>query len=315
MRYINELREGENLIEHYLCKRKQTLKSRAGKSYLSLLLQDKTGTIDAKVWELNNNIQSFEENDFIKIDGTVLTYQNDLQLNVRKIRRSNEGEYDPMDYIPATEKDVNTLFHKVTELIASIKNPYLKKLGENIFIKNNEISEEFKRHSAAKSMHHNYMGGLIEHTLNVAEICDFMAQRYKYANRDLTVLAGLLHDIGKIKELSPFPNNDYTDEGQLIGHIVMGAEFVGKEAEKIEGFPVELKNLLKHCILAHHGEFEYGSPKRPKIVEAFILHAADDTDAKLKMFEDMIDADNTPGTWVGYNKMLARNIRKSSIDE
>lgn len=315
MRYINELREGENLIEHYLCKKKQTLKSRAGKSYLSLLLQDKTGTIDAKVWELNNNIQSFEENDFIKIDGTVLTYQNDLQLNIRKIRRSTEGEYDPMDYIPATEKDVNSLFDKVTELINSLSDPYLKKLGENIFINNPEISEAFKKHSAAKSMHHNYMGGLIEHTLNVAEICDFMARRYKHVNRDLTVISGLLHDIGKIKELSPFPNNDYTDEGQLIGHIVMGAEFVGREAEKIEGFPVELKNLLKHCILSHHGEYEYGSPKKPKIMEAFILHAADDTDAKLKMFEDAIDSDNTQGAWVGYQKMLARNIRKSDFNE
>lgn len=315
MRYINELREGESLIEHYLCKKKQTLKSRAGKSYLSLLLQDKTGTIDAKVWELNNHIQSFEENDFIKIDATVLTYQNDLQLNVRKIRRSQEGEYCPEDYIPSTDKDVDVLYKRLKELIGSIKNPYLKQLGENIFFNNKEINDEFKKHSAAKSMHHSYMGGLLEHTINVAEICDFMSGMYKYVNRDLTVMAALLHDIGKLKELSSFPNNDYTDEGQLIGHIVMGAELVTEETAKIDNFPLELKNLLKHCILSHHGEYEYGSPKRPKIMEAFILHAADDTDAKLKMFEEAIDSDTTQGNWVGYQKMLARNIRKSDYNE
>lgn len=315
MRYINELREGENIIEHYLCKKKNTLKSRTGKSYLSLILQDKTGTIDAKVWELYNGIQSFEENDFIKVDAVVLTYQNDLQLNIKKIRRSREGEYNPMDYIPSTDKDVDELYENILELVESITNPYLKQLGENVFIKNKEISDKFKTHSAAKAMHHNYMGGLLEHTLNVAQICDFMAPRYKYVNRDLTVLAGLLHDIGKIKELSAFPLNDYTDEGQLIGHIVIGAELVTEEAAKIENFPEELKNLLKHCILAHHGEYEFGSPKRPKTMEAFILHAADDTDAKLKMFQDAIDSDNTAGNWAGYQKMLTRNIRNSQYSE
>ncbi len=315
MRYINELSEGENIIEHYLCKKKNTLKSRAGKSYLSLVLQDKTGTVDAKVWELNNNIQSFDENDFIKIDASVLTYQNELQLNVKKIRRSHEGEYDPMDYIPSTDKDVNELYKKLLEIVKSIEDPYLRQLGENVFINNKEISEKFKQHSAAKAMHHNYMGGLLEHTLNVAEICDFMAPRYKHVNRDLTVLAGLLHDIGKIKELSDFPINDYTDEGQLIGHIVIGAELITEEAAKIENFPQELKNLLKHCILAHHGEYEFGSPKRPKTMEAFILHAADDTDAKLKMFQDAIDSDNTAGNWAGYQKMLSRNIRNSKYSK
>lgn len=314
MRYIKDLKIDEMLVEHYLCKKKQTLKSRTGKNYLSLLLQDKTGTINAKVWELNNNIQSFEENDFIKIDALVLSYQNELQLNVRKIRRSEEGEYDPMDYIPSTDKDIETLYKKIVDIIYSIKNPYIKALLENIYIKNDDLRERFKAHSAAKTMHHNYMGGLLEHTLSICQICDFLSTHYTSINRDLLIASAFLHDVGKIFELSPFPDNDYTDDGQLLGHIVIGAELVTKECAKIEGFPHQLQSLIKHSILSHHGEYEFGSPKLPKTIEAFVLHCVDELDAKLKIFEDCINADNTNGNWVGYHKMLARNMRKSNFD-
>lgn len=314
MRYIADLKQDETVIEHYLCKRKQTLKSRSGKNYLSLLLQDKTGTINAKVWELNNQIQSFEENDFIKIDASVLTYQNELQLNVRKIRRSQEGEYEPMDYIPSTDKNIEELFKEIINIINSLENKYIKTLLENIYIKNDELREKFKVHSAAKSMHHNYMGGLLEHTLSISQICNFLASHYPFANRDILIASAMLHDIGKMFELSSFPDNDYTDDGQLLGHIVIGTELITAESAKIEGFPHQLKSLLKHSILSHHGEYEYGSPKRPKTVEAFILHCADELDAKIKMYEDAINADATSGNWVGYHKMLARNIRKSNFE-
>lgn len=314
MRYIADLKVDEMIIEHYLCKKKQTLKSRSGKNYLSLLLQDKTGTINAKVWDLNNNIQSFEENDFIKIDGTVLSYQNELQINVRKIRRSQEGEYEPMDYIPSTDKDIEELYQKIVSIISTIKNPYIKTLLENIYIKNEQIRELFKKHSAAKSMHHNYMGGLLEHSLSICQICDFLSSHYGYADRDLLLASALLHDIGKVFELSPFPDNDYTDDGQLLGHIVIGTELITKESNKIDGFPHQLQTLLKHSILSHHGEYEFGSPKKPKTIEAFILHCADELDAKIKMFEDSIFSDNTSGNWVGYHKMLARNLRKSNYE-
>lgn len=314
MRYIGDLKTDEMVIEHYLCKKKQILKSRSGKNYLSLLLQDKTGTINAKVWELNNNIQSFEENDFIKIDGNVLTYQSELQLTIRKIRRSEEGEYDPKDYIPTTDKDIEELFKKLIDIILSIKNPFIKSLLENIYIKNDELSERFKTHSAAKSMHHNYMGGLLEHSLSICQICDFLSSHYPFADRDILIASALLHDVGKMFELSPFPDNDYTDDGQLLGHIIIGTELVTSESSKIEGFPHELKSLLKHSILAHHGEYEFGSPKRPKTIEAFIIHCVDELDAKLKIYEESIAADNTTGNWVGYHKMLARNIRKSNFN-
>lgn len=314
MIYIEDLRDGDTIIEHYLCKRKQTMKSKAGKNYLSLILQDKTGTVDAKVWEINNKIRAFEENEFINIEALVTTYHNEIQLNVRQIRRSREGEYFPSDYIPTTLKDTKKLYEEIEELISSIKEKHIKKLLEEIFYLHPYISNEFKVHSAAKSMHHSYLGGLMEHTIGVARICDFLASRYNNVNRDMVVACALLHDVCKIYELSEFPENDYTDEGQLIGHIVMGAELVRETAKKIEGFPPKLIALMCHCILSHHGTLEYGSPKRPKTMEAFILHFADDTDAKLKMVEDIVENSPNTGVWTGYNKMLERNIRKSDIE-
>ncbi|MBS4960852.1 MAG: 3'-5' exoribonuclease YhaM family protein [Clostridiales bacterium] len=313
MKYLNEIREGENVVEHYLCKSRQMLKSRAGKSYLSLKLQDKTGVVDAKVWDLNNDIKSFEENEFIKIDAIAIIYQNEIQLNVRKIRRSMEGEYDPVDYIPCTEKNIDEMFQQLLAYIKTIQETHIKKLLESVFITNEKLTKSFKVHSAAKTIHHGYMGGLVEHTLSVTQICDFFSGRYKYVNRDILIACAMLHDIGKVRELSEFPENDYTDEGQLLGHIYIGAQMIGEEAAKIEGFPPKLISLMQHCILSHHGEYEYGSPKLPKTMEAFLLHFADDTDAKVKVVEEMIDADSTQGSWVGYQKMLQRNIRKSDF--
>ncbi len=314
MRYINELKEGDRIVDFYLCRQRQSNKSaKTGKNYLSLTLIDKTGSINGKVWDLSRDIQSFEEGDYIKIDAMVQTFNNDLQLNIKRIRKAQEGEYDEADYIPTTDKNVDMLFKKLTDFIDSVKNPYIKKLLTNIFIDDSAIANEFKKHTAAKAMHHNYMGGLIEHTVSVTEICDFFAAHYTSVNRDVLIASALLHDIAKLKELSDFPSVDYTDDGELIGHIVMGAELVGKEADKIEGFPHQLRSIIQHNILAHHGEYDYGSPKLPKTLEAFLLHCADDTDAKVKMFESSIEGSDVNGPWAGYNKMLARNIRKTEF--
>ncbi len=313
MKFINELKDGESFREFYLCNKRQSMKSKTGKNYLSLTLSDKTGTINGKVWDMNKDIQSFTDGDFIKIEASVQTYNNELQLNIKKIRRALEGEYNEADYVPATDKDINTLSNKLIEFINSIENKYIKEMLTNIFIKNKNISESFKKHTAAKAMHHNYLGGLLEHTVSVTELCDFMAKHYENVNRDILIASALLHDICKIIELSDFPNVDYTDDGELLGHIVMGSEFIGKEADKIDGFPHQLKSLIQHCILAHHGEYEYGSPKLPRTIEAFILHCADDTDAKVNMFQKSIKESTNTGLWMGYNKMLARNIRKTEF--
>lgn len=313
MIYINELCDGDTIVEHYLCKSRQSFKSKNGKSYLSLKLQDKTGMIDAKVWDVNRDIQQFVENDFIKVDGSIITYNGDLQMNVRRIRKSMEGEYDPADYIPSTEKNIDSMNEEVLGYIESMENEYIKALLEEIFIKHPLISKEFKYHSAAKSMHHSFRGGLVEHTLSVTQICDFMATRYEFVNRDVLVACAMLHDVAKIMELSDFPENDYTDEGQLLGHIYMGAELIQVTAAKIPNFPKTLENLMKHCILSHHGELEYGSPKLPSTIEAFILSCADNMDAKTKMFEEMLQDESNTGLWLGYNRMLQRNMRRSDL--
>ncbi len=314
MKYINELHEGENIIEHYLCKSRQTMKSRNGKNYLSLKLQDKTGMVDAKVWDLNNDIQSFQENDFIKVDAFVTTFNNELQLNVKRIRRSREGEYDPADFVPSTDKNIDEMYDQLMGYIKTMKNPYLKKLLEEIFLRHPVINKEFKYHSAAKAMHHSFRGGLVEHTLSVTQLCDFLAPRYNYVNRDILVASAMLHDVGKVLELSDFPTNDYTDDGQLLGHLILGSELIRDAAAKIDGFPKRLESLMKHCMLSHHGEYEYGSPKLPSTPEAFLLHCADNLDAKTKMIEEALAADSTQGHWAGYNRMLQRNLSRSDFE-
>lgn len=311
MKYINEIHEGEQVVEHYLCKSRQSFKSKNDKTYLSLKLADKTGTVDAKVWNLGNEIQSFAENDMIKIDAVAQIFNNEIQLNVKRIRKSHEGEYEPSDYIPSTQKDIKAMWSEFIGYINGISNPYIKELLEKIFIKNSFVVKEFPAHSAAKSVHHGYWGGLLEHSLSVTQICSFMSDKYKYVDKDVLIASAMLHDIGKLWELSEFPLNDYTDDGQLLGHIYIGAELTQKTSETISGFPDRLCTLIKHCILSHHGEYEYGSPVLPKTLEAHILHCADDMDAKSKVFEEFIDADSTAGPWAGYQKMLGRNIRKT----
>lgn len=309
MKFIEDFKEDDRILGHYFCCQKHSLKTKTGKTYYSLKLQDKTGTIDGKVWELNNDIQSFDEKDYIKIDGVVLLYQNSLQLKISKIRKSSEEEYDEKDYIPTTDKNVDTLSQDLEKLIASV-NPPIKTLLEDILLKDDFVAKHFKTHSAAKTLHHSYMGGLFEHVVSVGQLCDFLSSRYKHVNRDVLICAALLHDIGKVYELSPFPGNDYTDEGELIGHIVIGVEMVSRAAAKI-GIPKEELNLIKHCIISHHGELEFGSPQKPKTIEAMILHAADTTDSKIKMFEEALDKSKNT-TWIGYHQGLQRNMRRSA---
>jgi len=312
VKYIEDFREGEHIVNHYLCKKRESLKTKSGKTYLSLLLGDKTGDIAGKVWTLSNDIQSFATGDFIKVDGVVDSFNDNLQLNIKKIRKSSDGEYLPGDYIPSTEKDVNEIYKAVCDFVNSMQNAHLKQLLNAIFIDNTAVKSAFLHHSAARTNHHAYLGGLCEHSLNVAQICEFLAPRYKYVNRDLLIAAALLHDIGKIYELSEFPENAYTDAGQLLGHITMGAQLVTDEIAKISDFPAELKNLLLHCLLSHHGKREYGSPIVPKVIEAFILNKADETDAHIKMFEEHLTKDAKDG-WTGYIRNLEGEIRKSNL--
>ncbi|WP_343208020.1 3'-5' exoribonuclease YhaM family protein [Anaerolentibacter hominis] len=313
MRYIKELRDGEMIQETYLCKTKQSLKTKAGKSYYSLLLQDKTGTIDAKIWELSNGIDHFEAMDYIKVDAQVVLFQNSPQLNIRRVRKSSAGEYDMSDYMPTTEKNVEAMCRQLNDYIASIEEPHLKQLLEKFFVEDTAFLKTFINHSAAKTVHHSFMGGLLEHTLSVAENANYMAEHYTYLNRDLLVSAAILHDIGKTRELSAFPENDYTDDGQFLGHIYMGTEMISDKIREISGFPVILAGELKHCILSHHGELEYGSPKKPAIAEAVALNLADNMDAKLQTLLEVLKGGEEKAEWLGYNRLFESNIRRTTI--
>ena len=309
MNYINELRDGEMVSEIYLCKNKVVAKTKAGKTYYSMQLQDKTGIIDAKIWELNNAIAHFEALDYIRIDAQVTSFNGALQLNIKRVRIADEGEYDVADYMPCSKKNVDEMYKELTTIIESVKEEHLNKLLKMFFVEDIEFLNKFKSHSAAKSIHHGFIGGLLEHSLSVAKLCDFIAKQYPVINRDLLVTAAICHDIGKIDELSSFPENDYTDEGQLVGHIVMGTMMVNDKINKIDGFPETLANELKHCILAHHGELEYGSPKKPALIEAVALAHADNMDAKIETFTEVIDANKDKAEWLGYNKMFESNVR------
>ena len=219
MNYLSDYREGEKFTGTYLCKQKQVLKTKAGKTYYSLTLQDKTGTADGKIWDLNNGIADFDSMDYIHCEGMVTSFQGNLQMNISRVRRSDEGEYDPADYVPSTDKDITQMFSDIMKYVASVQNKYLKQILEMYFVEDKEFIKEFKKHSAAKSVHHGFLGGLLEHTLSVTNMCQYFADHYPMINRDLLITAALFHDMGKIQEISDFPQNDYTDDGQMLGHI------------------------------------------------------------------------------------------------
>jgi 3'-5' exoribonuclease len=313
MKYIKDLREGDKLSnEIYLCKTKQTLTTKNGRNYDSLVLQDKTGSIDAKIWDLTREIGQYEAVDFVHIDALVISYQDSLQLNINRIYKAHEGEYYPEDYYPMTTKNIDTMYREIKEYIALIKEPNLKALSEHFFIEDTAFMKAFKNHSAAKNIHHGFVGGLLEHTLSVVKLCEYYAKNYPIINKDLLITAALFHDIGKVEELSTFPENDYTDDGQLLGHIFIGANKVHEHIRKMGKFPPKLENELIHCILAHHGELEYGSPKKPAIIEAMALHFADNTDAKLQTMTEVLSAADPKLEWMGYQRMFESNIRRST---
>lgn len=316
MKYIQALREGERVGEVYLCKYKQSALTKNGKPYENLILQDKTGTLDAKIWDPHSQgIDEFDSLDYIDVVGDVTSFQGTLQLNVKRVRKVKEGEFDPKDYLPVSEKNIDVMYREFTSYIEKMENPYLKQLAKSFFIDDPLFAESFCFHSAAKSVHHGFVGGLLEHTLSIVRLCEFYAKEYTILNKDLLIAAAMFHDMGKLAELSPFPSNDYTDEGQLLGHIVIGTEMLSERIRSIPGFPSKLATELKHCIISHHGELEYGSPKKPALAEAVALTFADNTDAKMQTLKEafsIVPEGNTD--WLGYNRLFESNIRKTSIN-
>ena len=213
--------------------------------------------------------------------------------------------------MPCSRYNIEDMYKELMGYVDSVKEPHLHELLELFFVKNTAFIKSFKEHSAAKSIHHGFVGGLLEHTLSVTKLCDFYTTRYPHLNHDLLITAAICHDIGKTKELSLFPSNDYTDEGQLLGHIIIGAQMIHDLIKEIPDFPLDLENQLVHCILAHHGELEYGSPKKPAMVEAVALNLADNTDARMETLTEIFAADKSKKEWLGFNRIFESNLRKT----
>ena len=313
MKFIESFREGDKVNDIYLCKYKQMATAKNGKSYENVILQDKTGTIDAKIWDPSSSgIGEFDTMDYVFVTGDVTSFQGTLQMSIKRVRKADETEYLASDYLPVSEKNIDEMYDDLMNYMKLVKNPYLQKLIQMYFVDNAAFIETFKKHSAAKTVHHSFVGGLLEHTLGVVKLCAFYVEQYPYLNRDLLLTAALFHDVGKLKEISNFPENDYTDDGQLLGHIVMGSELVGFGCRHIKNFPKRLMSELQHCILAHHGELEFGSPKRPALAEAMALNYADNTDAKLETMREILKSAGENKEWLGFNRLFESNLRRST---
>lgn len=312
MRFINELHEGDRINGIYLCKQRQSAVTKNGKPYDNIILQDKTGVLDGKIWDPNSlGIDEFDALDYVEVMGDVTSFAGAMQLNIKRARKASEGEYDPADYLPVSENSTDDMYSQLLSMIGSVKNPFLSALLKKLFAEDKDFLKSFEGHSAAKTVHHGFIGGLMEHTLSVARLCDYMAGAYPLLNRDLLITAALLHDVGKTRELSAFPMNDYTDEGQLLGHIIIGAQMIHDLAKDIPDFPIDLENQLVHCVLAHHGELEYGSPKKPALAEAVALNLADNTDARMETLTEIFAADKGKKEWLGYNRLFESNLRRT----
>lgn len=309
--YIKDIDVGNRVNDLFLATDKTLAVSQKGTPYLNLRLRDKTGTIEARVWENAEELNKlFQKGDVIEIRARAVSFRNIIQLNVSHIRKTDDSEIEPADYSPATVYNIDEMFEALSRFVDKITSPYLGALLESIF-NDDDILFAFKRAPAAKGMHHSYIGGLLEHTLSVTRLLDMAADHYTNTNRDLLLTGGILHDIGKIHELSFQKLIDYTDQGRLVGHIVLGLELVNTKIARIEGFPEHLALELRHILLSHHGVLEYGSPKRPKTMEALLVNIIDDMDAKINAFQGFIDSSNDDqSNWTPYHRLFERFIYK-----
>ena len=315
MTYIKDYKDGDRVFDIYLCKHKISAVTKNGKPYDTVVLQEKTGTIDAKVWDPNNaGIAEFDSLDYIEVYGDITSFQGVLQVNVKRIRKCQEGEYAPADYLPVSRFDREEMYQELLSYINGVENTYLKQLLQEFFVKDQAFISAFKQSSAAKTVHHGFVGGLLQHTLGVTKLCDYYCSTYPLLKRDLLITAAICHDMGKTREISLFPENDYTDAGQFLGHIVIGVEMIGEKVRNIPGFPEVLANELKHCILAHHGEYEFGSPKKPAIMEAMALNLADNTDAKMETFTEILESSRDNNGWLGFNRLFDSNLTGTRME-
>ncbi len=304
--FINQIRENDVVEGVFWVKEKSLSTSRTGSPYLRVRLADRTGEIEGRVWDgVEEFADLFERDDFIRIKAQANSYQDRVQLNIKSLKRCEVDEVSLDDFLPSSARDPDEMLAELVKISTTIGNRYLKKLVM-AFLEGEEFISLFKRAPGAKRLHHVYLGGLLEHTLSVVHLIQKTKGHYTGINHDLLLAGGILHDVGKVHELSYERAFEYTDEGRLVGHIVIGVEMVDKEIARIEGFPSELAMLMKHLLLSHHGQYEWGSPKRPKTLEAQILHHLDDMDAKVHGIQEFMKKVEEGSRWTGYHRMFER---------
>jgi 3'-5' exoribonuclease len=314
--YIRDAATHENkpIVSSFLVSSKQVKSKKSGEPYLDLMLADRTGHLGAKMWDNVAEVEgTFSQDCILKIKGVVNRYNGRWQLTIHKLRKMEESEIDFTDFLPKTDKDIDQLWRNLGEFVASIQDTYLRNLLE-AFMADPKIEAGYKNAPAAKSLHHAFIGGLLDHVLSLFRSCDLVLRNYPHVNRDLVLTGAFLHDIGKIHELSYSRSFGYTTDGQLLGHMVIELEMLHEKIRLVPGFPADLKTLIEHLIISHHGQYEFGSPKLPMFPEALLLHYMDDLDSKMEAMRANFEKDaDTESAWTGYNPSLGRpllNTRK-----
>jgi 3'-5' exoribonuclease len=310
--WVGDIKEDDQVRGQYLVKAKRMGSTKKGDAFLTLTLSDRTGDLEAKVWERADAVSRlFNEGDILDIEGYATSYRGQLQLILSELK-TVEGVEDPELFVEVTQQDVPVMMAQLREILRGIGHSQIKALVDR-FLADRKFVALFKKAPAAKSFHHSYIGGLLEHTLSVCRMAGTVAEQYPDLDRDLLVAGAFLHDIGKVKELRFGGLIDYTDEGRLIGHLSLGVSMVDEKLESLTGFPEEIGVRLKHLILSHHGEYAFGSPKRPKFLEAFALHLIDDLDAKMNGLKRFMDRDRQEGRWTEFNRLFERYFLKSGM--
>ncbi|HTV65101.1 MAG TPA: OB-fold nucleic acid binding domain-containing protein, partial [Bryocella sp.] len=306
--------ENQTITSFFVVAVKQVKSKKSGELYLSLILADRSGQIQANMWDnVNDAISEFDQDDFVKVKGVIHKYNGRWQLTIHKMRKLGDAEIDYADYLPKTSKDVEQLWQTLCSYISSFENPWLKALLTE-FVSDEAIVSAYKTAPAAKSLHHAFVGGLLDHVVSLLSVCDLAVRNYPQVNRDLLLSGAFLHDIGKLHELAYQRSITYTTKGQLLGHMIIELEMLHDKIALVPGFPDELKILLEHMIISHHGQYEFGSPKLPMFPEALMLHYLDDLDSKMESMRAQFEREaelDTP--WTSYNPSLARpllNTRK-----
>ena len=305
--YVNELEPDRVITTSFLVQSKEIRQKKTGELYLSLVLSDRTGELDAKMWDnVSEVMDAFERDDFVKVKGLIQVFRNRPQLIIHKVRRMDAGEIDFADYFPSSRRDPGEMWSELRGVIAGMGNPHLKALIEAM-LDDEDIARRYRRAPAAKQIHHAYLGGLIEHVLSLCALARMAAAHYPNVDCDLLLAGVVLHDIGKIYELNYERGFSYSDDGQLVGHMAIGLRMVADKLRGLPDFPPQLRSLVEHMILSHHGQLEFGSPKLPQFPEALLLHYLDDMDSKMECMRALIENDRqVEGCFTGYSHALER---------